>query len=89
MAALESQELAMLIHLSCAPLLAFMQKDKATTEISSEYTDYSVVFLFDLAMELSENTGINEYVIELVESKQPPYRSIYSLSQVELETSKT
>ena len=35
-------------------------------------------------MELLENTGINEYVIELVEGKQSPYSPIYSLGPVEL-----
>ena len=39
-------------------------------------------------MELPENTGINEHAIELVEGKQPPYRPIYSLGPVELETLK-
>ncbi len=48
-----------------------------------------VFFSFDLAMELLENTGINEHAIELVEGKQPPYGPIYSLSSVELETLKT
>ena len=40
-------------------------------------------------MELPENTGINEHVIELIEDKQTPYSPIYSLSLVELETLKT
>ncbi len=40
-------------------------------------------------IELPDNTGINEYAIELIDSKQPPYRPIYTLSLVELETLKT
>ena len=40
-------------------------------------------------MELPENTGINEPAIKLEEGKQPPYRPIYSLKPVELETLKT
>ena len=88
-AALEAPEPAMSIHPSRAPLLAALQQDKAPTEIPSEYADYADVFSFDLAMELPENTGINEHAIELVEGKQPPYRPIYSLSPVELETLKT
>lgn len=40
-------------------------------------------------MELPKNTGINEYTIELIDDKQPPYRSIYTLSPVELETLNT
>lgn len=50
-----------------------LQADKVPTEIPAEYADYADVFCFDLAMELFENTGINEYAIELVESKQSPY----------------
>lgn len=45
-------------------------------------------FLLDLAVELPENTSIKKYVIELIESKQPPYEPIYSLSPVELKTLK-
>ena len=40
-------------------------------------------------MEISENTSINEYAIELVEKKQLLYRLIYTFSLVELETLKT
>ena len=65
-----------------------LQQDKAPTEIPPEYADYADTFSPDLAMELPENTGINEYVIELVEGKQPPYSPIYSLGPVELETLK-
>ena len=39
-------------------------------------------------MELPENIGINKHAIELVEGKQLPYDSIYSLGPVELETLK-
>ncbi len=65
-AALEAPEPAMSIHHSRAPRLAVFQQGKAPTEISSEYAKYADVFLFDLAMELPENTGINENAIELV-----------------------
>lgn len=36
-------------------------------------------------MEISENTGINEYTIVLEDGKQPFYGLIYSLRLVELE----
>ena len=39
--------------------------------------------------ELLENTGINKHAIELEEGKQLPFRPIYSLGLVELETLKT
>ena len=38
---------------------------------------------------LPEHTEINTHAIELEEGKQPPYRPIYSLGPVELETLKT
>ncbi len=40
-------------------------------------------------MKLHENTGINEYAIELIEGKELPCGPIYSLGQVELEKLKT
>ena len=40
-------------------------------------------------MKLSENMEINEYAIELIDRKQSLYRSIYTLSLIELETLKT
>ncbi len=61
----------------------------APTEISAKYSDYTDVFSSDLAMELSENTGMNKYVIKLIKRKQPPYRPIYALSPVVLEVLKT
>ena len=39
-------------------------------------------------MEFLENSGINEYAIELKEDKQPLFGLIYSLGLVELETLK-
>ncbi len=36
-------------------------------------------------MDLPENTGMNKYVIELIDGKQPPYGPIYAFSPVKLE----
>ena len=63
--------------------------DKAFTEVLAKYFDYSNVFSMEYATELLENTEINEHVIKLKKGKQPPFRSIYSLGPVELETLKT
>ena len=68
--------------------VAALQQDKAPIEIPPEYADYADFFSPNLAMELPENTGINEYAIELIEGKQPLYGPIYSLGSVELETLK-
>ena len=40
-------------------------------------------------MELPENISINKHTIKLQEGKQLPYRPIYSLKQMKLETLKT
>ena len=66
-----------------------MLADKALVKVLPKYLDYADVFLFDLAIELPKNTGMNEHAIKQVEGKQPPYGPIYSLGPVELETLKT
>lgn len=77
------------VHSFRASQLDALQWDKVLTKILTKYTNYVYVFLFDLAIELPENTGINKYAIELIEGKQSPYGPIYALSTVELETLKT
>lgn len=56
---------------------------------SDQYNNYTDIISPDLTIELPKNTGINKYTIELIEGKEPPYRSIYALSSVELETLKS
>ena len=63
--------------------------DKAPTKVLAEYSDYTNVFSIENAIELLENTGMNEHAIKLEEGKQPPFGPIYSLRLVELETLKT
>ena len=43
--------------------------NKALTEVSVEYSDYSNVFLAENAAEIPENTKINEHAIKLEEGK--------------------
>ena len=57
--------------------------------IPSEYTEYTDVFSSDSAAEPPKHTDINDYSINLIDDKQPPYGPIYSLRPVELETLKT
>ena len=78
----------MRIHPARAAQIAALKQDGAPTEIPPKYANYADVFSFDLAMELPENTGINEHAIKLKDGKQPPYRPIYSLGPVVLETLK-
>ena len=69
--------------------VSLLLTDKALTKVLPKYLDYADVFFFNLAIELPKNTGINEHAIALVEGKQSPYRPVYSLKPVELETLKT
>lgn len=78
-----------MVYLFQEALLTILLQDKALAKVHQEYADYANVFLCDLAIELPENTGINKYAIGLIESKQQPYKPIYSLSLVKLETLKT
>ena len=87
--ALEALLAGMAIHLLQEALILALIPDKAPTKVPPKYADYADVFLFDLAMKLPENSGINKHTIELQDDKQPPYELIYSLRPVELETLKT
>ena len=58
-------------------------------KISTEYSDFSDVFLEEKTSILLEKTKFNQYAIKLQEGQQLPYRSIYSLALVELKTLKT
>lgn len=78
----------MTIYPSQTAQIAALQWDKAFTKIPFEYQDYADIFLPELAMELSENTGINKHTIELEDKKQPPYGPIYTLNPLALETLK-
>ena len=76
------------VHPSRRPQISGLIAEEAPTKVPAEYLDFADVFSSDLASELPEHTGINDYAIELVKGQQPPYRSIYSLRPVELETLK-
>ena len=58
-------------------------------KILDKYLDFADVFSKEKALVLSERTELNEHAIKLEDDKQPPYRPIYSLYPVELETLKT
>ena len=57
-------------------------------KILIEYSYFSNVFSEEKALILIEVTKLNQHAIELQESQQLPYRAIYSLGPVELETLK-
>ena len=77
------------VHPSCRAQIAALLANETSTSIPTEYSDFADVFSLELALELPEHTGINDHAIELVGNQQPPYRPIYSLGTIELETLKT
>ena len=104
-AALDPEHETYVIHvasLSSAPLVASLDvypfwmpqisgliAEEAPTKVSAKYLDFADIFSLDLAIELHKHTEINIHAIDLEKDKQPPYRLIYSLGPVELETLKT
>ena len=76
------------VHPSRRPQISGLIVEEAPTKVPAKYSDFANVFSSDLASELPEYTGINDHAIELVEGQQPPYRPIYSLRPMELETLK-
>lgn len=59
----------MSIYLAKETQIAFLQTGKASIKVLVKYSDYANVFSPKLAMELSENTGINEHAINFIEGK--------------------
>ena len=74
----------MAVHPSWTTQIGLLNANKATTTVSSKYSDYTDVFLSKLAAELPKHTGINDHAIKLKDGKRPPYGPIYSLGPVEL-----
>ena len=83
--ALDIEGTNMAIHPFWAAQIRLLKANKALTTVSTKYSDYTNVFLSELAAELPEHTGINDHAIELEDSKRPLYGPIFSLGPVELE----
>lgn len=77
------------IYLFCRTLIVSLKVNTTHIIISPEYSDLVEVFFPEPAVELLEHTNNNHDTIDLVNGKQPLYRSIYSSRPVELETLKT
>ncbi len=73
------------MHPSRRAQIAHLKADEAPIKVSSKYADFADVFSPKLAVELPEQTGINDYAIELVDDWQPPYGPIYRLGPMKLE----
>ena len=76
------------IQLFCRPQISSLIVKKTSIKVSNKYVDFADIFSPNLVSKLSEHTGIINHAIKLANSHQPPYRSIYSLDPVELETLK-
>ena len=63
--------------------------DKAFIEVQVKYSDYNNIFLAGNIAKLLKNSKINKHAIKLKKSKQPFFRSIYSLGPAKLEMLKT
>ena len=76
------------ISLNGRPQISGLITKEALTKVSAKYLDFADIFSPNLVSELPKHTGINDHAIKLVNGYQPPYRPIYSLGPVELETLK-
>ena len=81
------EPMTMPIHSSCQAQVAVLTSEE--TEIPTEYSDFSNIFSSNSIVELPEHTGINDYPINLLNDKQPPYDPIYGLESMELKILKT
>ena len=57
--------------------------------VLAKYTNFADIFLEKSANICLEQIRANKHIIELEQSKQPPYRPIYSLAPIELKNFKT
>ena len=76
------------VHLFYRPQITSLIIKEALIKISVKYFDFADIFLLNLISKFSKYTSINNHAIKLVNGYQPPYKPIYSLGPVELETLK-
>ena len=79
--------LTIAIHLAKKAQIVLLIAQKVS--ILNEYLDFLDIFLEKKNLILLKATKINQHVIKLQEGQQLLYRSIYSLSLIELKTLKT
>lgn len=70
-------------------LLVVFYLDNILDKLLINYYNYTDNFFSNLTIEFLENTNINKYIIELIDSKQLFYKLIYIFSLVELKILKT
>ena len=69
-----AEPITMLIHPSCQTKVAVLMSKE--TEIPAGYSNFFDVFSLDFATKLPEHIRINDYLINLLDDKQPPYSRI-------------
>lgn len=77
------------INLSCRAKIVIFKADEVLIAILSKYANFADVIFQDLVTKLSKKTKINNYTINLIDSKQSTYKPIYSLGFVEFKSLKT
>ena len=82
-----SLNLGLRIHPDKEAQIAYLLTEKVKLPV--EYSDFTNVFSEEKALVISDRIELNKYTIDLEDSKQSPYRPIYGLDPVELETLKT
>ena len=76
------------IHPFCRPQISDLIAKMTLIKVPAKYLNFADVFSLDLASKIFEHTGINDYIIELVNGQQLLYGSIYNPRPMELETLK-
>ena len=77
------------VHIDREVKIATFIADETAVSIPAKYLDFEDLFSKKSAVVFANHIKINTHAIDLEESKQPPYRRIYSLRSVEMETLKT
>lgn len=67
------------IYFFCRQWITFLIAIKASTSVVFEYTEFADVFFPDFIIELPEYAKIKNIPINLIDSPQSLYSSIYSL----------
>ena len=76
------------VHPSCRPQISGLIIKETLAKVPIKYLNFTDIFSLALVSKLPKHTKINDHVIKLINSQQPPYGLIYGLGLVELETLK-
>ena len=77
------------IYSSQRAYIVFLKANKAPISVPSKYANFADIFSKNLVAKLPEHIKINNHTINIIEQHEFPYRSLYSLGSLKLETLKT